>query len=221
MSDFLRHLTAPAAAGGSNVLYIQQQNDCLRNDFQALLGDIDAEPAWAVRLFGCLPEAVNLWIGGPESETSFHKDHYENLFAVISGSKTFTLLPPADVFRLAIAEYPVARYEAQGSDLRCCTLELKPQSPEQKVRWCPIDPNDTRRRADYPLFFDPELPECVRVTVNAGEVLYLPSLWHHYVQQAPGPQGVCIAVNMWFDMAMDSKFAHFLLVEKMCGVPGV
>lgn len=58
-----------------------------------------------------MPEAVNLWIGNEFSETSFHKDHYENLYAVITGEKHFLLLPPTDVHRMYIREYPAAQYE--------------------------------------------------------------------------------------------------------------
>ena len=36
---------------------------------------------------GSAPEAVNLWIGTDASVTSFHRDHYENLYCVINGIK--------------------------------------------------------------------------------------------------------------------------------------
>ena len=36
---------------------------------------------------GSLPEAANLWIGSDASVTSFHHDHYENMYAVVSGTK--------------------------------------------------------------------------------------------------------------------------------------
>ena len=41
----------------------------------------------AAEALGSQPEAVNLWIGSDASVTSFHHDHYENLYAVISGTK--------------------------------------------------------------------------------------------------------------------------------------
>ena len=214
ITDFFQHLTSPQKSH-SNILYLQQQNDCLRQEFAALLGDIDAEPEWAVRVFGSKPEAVNLWIGNAESETSFHKDHYENVFAVIAGKKTFTLLPPADAYRLAIQEYPVAQYTATGQDLRSCELELTRKEASESVRWSSIDPNDGDKLDEYPLFHDTNLPKPIKVTVNAGEVLYLPSLWHHYVEQVAGPEGFCVAVNLWFDMAIDQKFAYFSAIEKL------
>ena len=90
--------------------YAQQQNDCFRTEYSALAGDCDSHIEWATEAFGALPEAVNLWIGNHRSQTSFHKDHYENLYAVVTGEKHFLLLPPTDVHRLYIREYPAATY---------------------------------------------------------------------------------------------------------------
>ena len=43
------------------------------------------------------PDAVNLWMGDERVVSSMHKDHYENLFYVLSGEKVFHLCPPSDV----------------------------------------------------------------------------------------------------------------------------
>lgn len=53
---------------------------------------------------------MNLWIGSPRSITSWHRDHYENLYAMVSGHKTFRLLPPSDSYRMALRRYPLAVY---------------------------------------------------------------------------------------------------------------
>lgn len=92
------------------VAYAQQQNDCFRSEYSSLAGDCDPHIGWATEAFGALPEAVNLWIGNEHSHTSFHKDHYENLYAVVTGEKHFLLLPPTDVHRLYIRHYPAATY---------------------------------------------------------------------------------------------------------------
>uniref|UniRef100_A0A7I4D4Y9 JmjC domain-containing protein n=1 Tax=Physcomitrium patens TaxID=3218 RepID=A0A7I4D4Y9_PHYPA len=94
-----------------SVAYLQQQNNCFPLEFSALSEDVDSDIAWASEALGCKPEAVNLWIGTQESVTSFHKDHYENLYAVVSGEKHFTLLPPTDVHRMYVKKYPAAHYE--------------------------------------------------------------------------------------------------------------
>lgn len=92
------------------IAYAQQQNDCLRSEYSMLSPDCDPHIPWASEALGCLPEAVNLWIGNHLSETSFHKDHYENLYAVVTGRKHFLLLPPTDVHRMYICDYPAAQY---------------------------------------------------------------------------------------------------------------
>ena len=49
-------------------------------------------------LRGKTPDAVNFWMGGERSITSMHKDHYENIYGVVRGSKTFILHPPTDLY---------------------------------------------------------------------------------------------------------------------------
>jgi hypothetical protein len=97
--------------------------------------------------------------------------------------------------------------------------ELTPvlHEPPQHVSWCPIEPNPDdpyQAAAQYPLYFDLELPKPLRVEVQAGEMLYLPAMWYHYVEQRADPeQGWCIAVNYWYDMCFNVRYAHYKLVE--------
>lgn len=111
-----------ASDGGNKVAYLQQQNDCFRREYGALAADCEEHVPWATEALGCLPEAVNLWVGNHLSETSFHKDHYENLYVVISGEKRFTLLPPTDAHRMYIRKYPAAKYQYHQVPLPCCNL---------------------------------------------------------------------------------------------------
>jgi jumonji domain-containing protein 7 len=55
------------------------------------------------------------------------QDPYENIYAVVRGSKTFTLLPPADAYRLHMQLFPVARYQQHGLG----ELRLVMQEPKQ------------------------------------------------------------------------------------------
>ena len=49
------------------------------------------------------------------------------------------------------------------------------------------------------------------VTVNEGEMLYLPSLWYHQVTQSDG----CIAVNYWYDMKYDIRYNYHKFVGNL------
>ncbi|PNW85197.1 hypothetical protein CHLRE_03g175750v5 [Chlamydomonas reinhardtii] len=104
---------APGSAGAKayrEVPYMQHQNSNLREELSALLGDVEPGLPWAEEVFGGPPEAINLWIGDQRSATSFHKDHYENLYAVVRGTKVFTLMPPCDAFRMRLRRFPAASY---------------------------------------------------------------------------------------------------------------
>lgn len=197
------------------VMYMQQQNGNFTVHFPELRGDIDPELPWASEAFGATPDAVNLWIGNNQSVTSFHKDHYENLYAVVTGEKTFTLLPPCDAYRMHLAQYPVAT---------CCDtphgLHIIQSPDSQRVLWSPIEDLASNEcseeyKRQHSAYFDPLLPKPFIVTVKAGEILYLPSLWWHQVEQTTGKDNMVIAVNYWYDMQFDCKYAYFQLVETL------
>ena len=60
---------------------------------------------------GKVPDAVNLWMGDEGAVTSMHKDHYENLYCVVAGAKTFTLIPPTDQPFVPYQLYQAATYK--------------------------------------------------------------------------------------------------------------
>lgn len=96
---------------GAAVPYLSQQNDNLRTDMECLMSDIDPSLPLVDEVFGgCAPEAVNLWIGDERSVSSIHKDHYENMYAVIQGEKCFTLFPPTDIAFFPEDTFPTSRY---------------------------------------------------------------------------------------------------------------
>lgn len=197
------------------VAYAQQQNDCFRSEYGPLARDCDGHVPWASEALGSLPEAVNLWIGNHFSETSFHKDHYENLYAVVTGEKHFLLLPPTDVHRMYIKDYPAAQYSYIKETGE---FKLEVEEPIKYVPWCSVDPypspeNLESEMAKFPLYFNGPKPfEC---TVKAGEILYLPSMWFHYVKQTPDDTGLTIAVNYWYDMQFDMKYAYFNFLQSI------
>ena len=120
MRDFVDRMIPPEPGGP--VYYLQSQNDNLNSELAPLREDVEsvtlnAHTQALNTIFGCdKPDAVNVWIGDGRSVTSLHKgecdgiwrhqadettsDPYENLYYVIRGSKTFTLLPPTEFYCL-------------------------------------------------------------------------------------------------------------------------
>ncbi|XP_020595226.1 jmjC domain-containing protein 7 [Phalaenopsis equestris] len=218
--EALRMISSPTSSPTAPVAYAQQQNDCFRGEYSALAADVEPHIPWATEAFGCFPEAINLWIGNSLSQTSFHKDHYENLYVVITGEKHFLLLPPTDLHRLYIRSYPAARYIASPESGE---LILELECPERQVPWCSVDPFPSsreamlRQMASFPLYFNGPKPlEC---TIKAGEILYLPSMWFHHVRQTPDCNGTTIAINYWYDMQFDIKYAYFNFLQSFKVVP--
>eukprot|EP01117_Protostelium_nocturnum_P017055 TRINITY_DN6878_c0_g1_i1.p1 TRINITY_DN6878_c0_g1~~TRINITY_DN6878_c0_g1_i1.p1 ORF type:complete len:329 (-),score=125.44 TRINITY_DN6878_c0_g1_i1:14-1000(-) len=189
------------------IYYVQHQNGNFQSEFQNLSKDIDSELSWASEAFGSSPDVVNFWMGEDRSISSLHKDHYENIYAVVTGQKHFTLLPPIDLRYLYEDQFIDSRFEQRenGSWL------VKEEHPQNKVRWIPVDP-DNADPIKYPLFKHANPIHC---TVKAGEVLYLPSLYYHKVAQKGDKEGKTIAINYWYDMQFSYNWCYFKFMEKV------
>lgn len=203
-ASFLAQLDASLDdANADAVPYVSAQDGSLTRDFPQLAADVPAQLPWATEAFSCPPDAVNLWVGNDRSVSSFHHDHYENMYAVVVGEKRFTLLPPCDSRLLRARRCPAGRFERGSAGEWRVALE----QPPRRVSWATVDPHADAHDAAESLF--------VEVTVRAGELLYLPALWHHHVRQA-GRR--VVAVNWWHDMRFDNlKYAYFGFVRRLGG----
>uniref|UniRef100_A0A3Q2QAS3 Bifunctional peptidase and (3S)-lysyl hydroxylase JMJD7 n=1 Tax=Fundulus heteroclitus TaxID=8078 RepID=A0A3Q2QAS3_FUNHE len=190
----------------NGVFYVQKQCSNLLQELPELVDDLEPHVPWMSTALGKSPDAVNFWLGEAKAITSMHKDPYENLYCVISGEKHFILLPPTDRPFIPYGLYQSAVYQEQDSG----EFNVIDNTDSQKVPWIPLDPlnPDLERFPQYRL----AQPLCC--TVKAGEMLYLPSLWFHHVQQSHG----CIAVNFWYDMEYDIKYNYFQLLEALSEV---
>ncbi|XP_028294161.1 bifunctional peptidase and (3S)-lysyl hydroxylase JMJD7 isoform X2 [Gouania willdenowi] len=215
LSSVLDIMEGKMKVGG--VVYVQKQCSNLLQELPELTSDMEPHVPWMSTALGKLPDAVNFWLGEASAVTSMHKDHYENLFCVISGEKQFLLLPPTDrpfipygnhgnphlTAHCIHGVYQPAVYH-QRDDGEFEVIDL---SDSEKVPWIPIDPLDPDL-THYPQYQQAHPISC---TVRAGEMLFLPSLWFHHVRQSHG----CIAVNFWYDMDFDIKYNYFQLLEGM------
>ena len=191
-----------ASYDGDGVPYVSAQDGSLDADFAPLAADVPRSLPLGDAAFGAPPDAVNLWLGNSRASSSFHFDHYENLYAVVVGEKRFTLLPPCDSRLLRCRRTRVGRFERDGDGAWRVALE----EPPRRVSWATVDPHGGDGEGSS------AVAPFVEVTVRAGEILYLPALWHHHVRQS-GRR--VIAVNWWHDMRFDLRYAYFTFVRKL------
>lgn len=149
------------------------------------------------------PDAVNFWLGNERSVTALHRDNYENIYVQIRGQKHFTLLSPVEM--PCVNETPIrfARYQPV-SDEDAVQVELKPRlDPAGEPIPTPIwDPDEPKARATaYSRFAKP-----LHVTLEEGDMMYLPVMWYHKVAQSSGGEDFSCAVNYWYDMDFSGTF---------------
>ena len=124
----------------------------------------------------------------------------EHRYAVISGEKHFTLLPPSDVFGLYERDFPSYQYANVKS-----REDYEIMSCDSSTSWIPVDPKrpDLKR---FPLYAYASPVECI---VRPGEMLYLPAMWYHRVAQ----KDFTIAVNYWYDMHFGHSYVYHHFVK--------
>ncbi|KAF8946408.1 JmjC domain-containing protein 7 [Haplosporangium gracile] len=193
------------------VRYIQLQNGNLMTEYEELLGDIPAQIPFISEALGKEPDAVNFWYGDERSTTSLHKDHYENMYAVITGRKIFTLIPPTEQFCLHERQYIAATYvdTAESTAFLSSTpaptprYKLEPMDPVVLTKWIALNPSHEPEEEIFEKYPRYQMCQPFKVVVNPGEMLYLPAMWYHQVEQEPDHEGKCIAVNWWYDMGFE------------------
>lgn len=151
-----------------SLLICVQENDNLRDEYLPLYPDALKDIPFARIALGKEPDAINLWIGNSRSTTCLHKDNFENIFVQIVGRKHFVLLPP--LLHACVNEDLIlpATYVREGQSFK---LQLDPDSPP--VPLATWDPDDPERNAS-PLS---ALARPLRVTLDPGDMLYLPAMW--------------------------------------------
>lgn len=78
-----------------------------------------------------------------------------------------------------------------------------------EIEWVSIDP----LAPNLEKFPDYARASPFEVRINAGDILYLPTLWYHHVRQSHK----CIAVNFWYDMDYDARYCYYKMMETLCG----
>jgi jumonji domain-containing protein 7 len=187
--------------------YAQTQNDNLRNEYTTLFADVPKSIPFARIALDKDPDAINFWLGNSHSTTALHKDNYENIYVQILGRKHFVLLPPVEAAcvnerSVLAATYAPRETATSSSELRKGDLVVRVDEPEEYVpfaTWGPDVPDENT--TPFSQFSEP-----LRVTLDEGDMLYLPALWYHKVSQSCNDEGLCCAVNYWYDLDFSGGF---------------
>ncbi|KAJ8899452.1 hypothetical protein K2173_018426 [Erythroxylum novogranatense] len=113
--------------------------------------------------------SVNLWMNNAQTRSSTHYDPHHNLLCVVAGSKKVVLWPPSACPSL----YPMPIY-GEASNHSAVGLE----NPDL---------------SSYPRAKD-SMEYCQKVTLHAGDALFIPEGWFHQVDS----ENLTIAVNFWW-----------------------
>ncbi|WP_458129625.1 cupin-like domain-containing protein [Pseudomonas sp. Z2-11] len=108
-----------------------------------------------------------IWIGPKGTLTPLHRDDTDNLFAQVWGQKTFTLAAPHH--REALGTWSTA--------------------PQGGLDGCDFNPD----APDYERFPHARDVTFMRVTLEAGDLLFLPEGWFHQVESV----ATSLSVNFW------------------------
>jgi len=178
------------------------ENDNLREEYHTLFSDVPPNISWARIALEQSADAINFWLGNERSVTAMHRDNYENVYVQITGQKHFVLLPPIEMPCVNEQKLPQCRYAPSRSDTSDGALSIEPQEGQDPVPvavWDPEEPDI--RRSEYS-----HLSKPVTVTLQEGDMLYLPAMWYHKVRQTSGKEGFACAVNYWYDMSFEGSF---------------
>lgn len=82
------------------------------------------------------------------------------------------------------------------------SLKIQIDDPEAYVPFATWDPDVPERNATpFSQYAQP-----MRATLEEGDMLYLPALWYHKVSQSVDDEGLCCAVNYWYDLDFGGGF---------------
>lgn len=150
--------------------------------------------------------------------TALHRDPYENIYVQVLGQKHFVLLPPVESACINERMHPSATYQP---------LDTEEEASLSAIRLHPV--LDERASSIPFAIWDPDIPEKnmtpfsylskpMKVTLNPGDILYLPALWYHKVSQSCSDEGICCAVNYWYDMEYSGSFYPLSTFSRRIGL---
>ncbi|KAJ3569782.1 hypothetical protein NPX13_g5962 [Xylaria arbuscula] len=167
------------------------ENDNLRHEYITLFSQVEKSIAFARIALARDPDAINMWIGNSRSVTALHRDNYENVYVQIAGRKHFVLLSP--LFQPCVNEQDLepATYFRSKSEVGQESLVLRMDDTSEengqeatRVPFATWDPDTPEVRATQ----YSHLAEPMRVTLDPGDMLYLPAMWYDRESKLSSPR---------------------------------
>lgn len=118
-------------------------------------------------------EPPAFWLGATHSITPLHKDSTDNFSFQIMGEKHWTLFPVRDIPKLAMSRPDLS----DDMDFAVSNFDLRPVTVTHTLRHSRAQP--------------------ITLTVRAGQMLYLPAGWAHYVETL----SMSLTINYWLSRA--------------------
>lgn len=146
---------------------VTQENDNFRDEYISLFSDAQKDIPFARIALQKKPDAINLWLGNSKSVTCLHRDPMENIYIQVIGRKHFVLLPPLCHPCVNEKLIPPATYRRSDLGLE---LHLDDCEPVPLATWDPDDPGKDATEFS-------RLARPLHVTLNPGDMLYLPAMW--------------------------------------------
>lgn len=205
MSRIQQQESAHTSAESGCVRYLQTQNDNLREEYISIFEDVPKDIPFTRIALQKPPDAINFWLGNSRSTTALHKDNYENIYVQVSGQKHFVLLPPIEAACVNEQELPAATYQPVGTGTEQLEAQFDPPGVSGKPPTVPFSTWDPDVPGVRPTVAS-SLSRPIRVTLDRGDMLYLPAQWYHKVKQTCSEEGICVAINYWYDMEFAGGF---------------
>lgn len=160
--------------GISSIPYYSAQDSSLTRELPELLDDVDEDTIrFAKAAFGSEPSAINIWVGDGRSVTTMHADPFENLYAVVTGTKVFDLRPPCDAAFLPKPSLGRVRWVPSGGAVG----EENMMSPKHEMNGWGIVREEGKTEWIDEDCIDERWNRSSTVVLNSGDLLYLPALW--------------------------------------------
>lgn len=148
-------------------LICTEENDNLRHEYISLFSQAQTSIPFARIALQKEPDAINLWIGNSKSDTALHRDNYENVYVQVAGQKHFVLLSPLCQPCVNEQELSPATYARHEDGL---VLRMEDGDKVPFATWNPDEPELNKTPYSH-------LAVPLRVTLNPGDMLYLPAMW--------------------------------------------